>query len=125
MKTFHNISLLLLIYSIQLAYSLSRPIAIQPDPTYQTGVQILFNSNFNSLTTVAFGVPFNTAMPTSSLNASLGIMGTKYYMISNVFGWKMSVGSVSINSLSIDIKVISTASYLFYMKISYLVSCNT
>lgn len=119
------ISILILLQFFSCGYCLSRPIAVQPDPSYQTGVQIIVSANFASTTFVAIGVPFATGMSTSSLNASLAIMGTKYYMNSDQFGWKMSIGSVTASSLSVHLQITSSLSTLFYMKISFLVSSNS
>jgi len=89
MKKLNMLFILLLLQYIQIGFGLSRPLAVQPDSTYQTGVQIIFSTTFISLTDVAFSVPYTTVMSTSSVNASLAIMGIQYQLINNQFGWKM------------------------------------
>ena len=111
MKKELNIIVILIFFQwLQFGYCLSRPIAVQPDLTYQTGVQIIVSTNYNSLTDLAIGVPYATVMSTSSVNASLAIMGTRYYLNNDQFGWKMSIGSVTTTSLSIHLSITSAFS---------------
>lgn len=103
---------------------MSRPIAIQPDLTYQTGVQIIINSNYASTVYQAFTVPYVSVMSTASLNGSLGIMDVKYYMVSNVFGWRMYIASLTSSVLTIHISVLNPSSSLYLLRVCYFISSN-
>ncbi len=76
-----NIQLSLPIIIIMLAPSVltySRPVALQPDSSYQTGLQIILTSTYANTTENVYSIPYTSAMMTTSLNASLGIYGTNF-----------------------------------------------
>jgi hypothetical protein len=102
----------------------SRPIALQPDTTYQTGTQIILSSNFAFTAEQVFNIPYVSVMTTSSLNASLAIYGVDYYMVSGVFGWKLYVASLTSSNLIIHLSVFSATSPLYYLKLCYIISSN-
>ena len=103
MKLKHTslIQYLLFLAILPSAILLSRPVALQPDTTYQTGTQTILSSNFTSTTNQVFAIPYVSIMTTSSLNASLGIYGVKYYMINQAFGWRLFVSSLTSSDLII------------------------
>lgn len=123
-----NLSFLLLsIISLltPIIFTYSRPVALQPDSTYQTGVQVIFSSSYTSTTENAYSIPYTSIMTTTSLNASLGIYGMNFQMINGVFGWKLYVASVTPSSLNIQIAVFSSSSAISYLKLCYIISSNT
>jgi hypothetical protein len=101
---------------------LSYPIALQPDTTYQTGTQIIITSAYTNTSEQVFSIPYVSVMTTSSLNASLGIYGVNYYMISTTFGWKLFVASITSSNINVHLSVASAASSIYYLKLSFLVS---
>lgn len=124
-----NLSLLLpttiILLLIPHVFLYSRPVALQPDTTYQTGVQIVISSSYANTTSNAYSIPYTSVMSTTSLNASLGIYGLNFYMINGAFGWKMYVASVSTSNINIQIAVYSAASSIYYLKVCYIISSNT
>lgn len=126
MKSKFTILATLLILSLfPTASSYSRPIARQPDSTYQTGVQTILSTAFTSTAEVAYSIPYTSVMTTSSLNASLGIYGVSYQMISGSFGWKHYVSSITTSTLSVHAAVFSAASSIYYLKLCYIITSNT
>lgn len=126
MKHFKQTFQLILVSSLLLAiaHSLSKPIALQPDTTYQTGVQTIITTNFTSTAEVVYNIPYTSVMTTSSLNASLGIYGLNYYMINKVFGWKYFVSSLTNVDIIIHLSVYTANSPLYYLKLCYIISSN-
>lgn len=104
--------------------SLSKPTAIVPDPTYQTGVTTLITSNFSNTSPFNFQINYFAAMSTSSVNATLGIMGVKYYMQGNQFGWRMNTLSVNETAIVIQFYVKKNSNPIFYLRICYMISYN-
>jgi hypothetical protein len=102
----------------------SYPTALQPDRTYQTGVSIVFTTTFSSITSKVFFIPYTSILTTPSANATLGIYGINFYMVSQTYGWNMRVSSVSTTALTIQLYVYSASSYMSYLKLCYLVSSN-
>ena len=114
--------ILLIVMFIPSGLALSFPLASQPDSSYQTGVQVIFTSNFTSTTEVIYSIPYTSVMNTSSLNASLAIYGIGYYTVSTAFGWKLYVGSVTASNVMVHLAVFATGSPIRYLRVCYLIS---
>jgi hypothetical protein len=56
--------------------STALPTPYQPDSTYQTGIVVVVTSQLKN--TLTYTISYNWAMSTSSLNASLGIVGIDF-----------------------------------------------
>lgn len=123
-NTLRSYALLCLVFILPFTHCASYPIALQPDTSYQTGVQIIFTTAFSSTTNQFFFIPYTSIMTTPSVNATLGIYGINFYMTSQTFGWNMRVSSVSTTTLTIQLYVYSSPNYLNYLKLCYLVSSN-
>lgn len=73
------------------------PTPIQPDPTYQTGLVTVISSELKNF--LLYTVNYNWAMSTSSLNASLGIVGMNLRTASTKYGFRMKVISLNQSAL--------------------------
>jgi len=125
-KTFTFIQIICLIATIiPAAYTASKPFAIQPDPTYLTGTKTLFTTNMGSTSNVIYSVTYPWILSTSSLNATLSIMGVNFYLKGNQFGWRMSIISLTTSSMAFQVSVNNNNNPLFYLRIGYLVSWNS
>lgn len=109
----------------QATYNWSMPIGIVPDPTYTTGTFRLVNSNWGSTSASNFLVSFQTTMSTSSLNASLGVMGINYYIKGSAWGWRMTIPSVTASSMNVLLSVKDSNNPIYYLRICYFVTSNT
>jgi hypothetical protein len=117
-------ALLPLAFLLQNTEALSLPTAMA-DPTYTTGTSVLVSANWSNTSPTSFTASFQTTMSTSSLNATLGIMGVSYYLKGSSWGWQMSVVSVLQTSLSILLNVVDSSNPIYYLKICFFVTYNT
>ena len=96
------------------------PLGIQPDPTYQTGLQTIISANTGS--GGIYTISYNWPMATNSLNASLGIAGTTFATKDNRHGWQQFVTSLSSTALIVQVNVYNNNDGISYLKVCYLVS---
>jgi hypothetical protein len=109
---------ILLLHPALCAFSL--PIAIQPDPTYQTGIVTVLSSSLGWSNT--YTLTFGSMMATSSLNASIGIYGIDYNQRNRKHGFRTSITSVNSTSLRLYVQVNNNNEPLNMLTVSYLVS---
>jgi hypothetical protein len=109
---------------IPCGWTLSKP-TVTPDPSYTTGTTQLVNANWGSTSPTNFLVNYQTTMSTTSLNASLGIMGINYYIKAGQWGWRLSIVSVAQSSLNLFLNVKSNNNPIYYLRICYFVTSNT
>jgi hypothetical protein len=95
-------------------------LGIQPDPTYQTGVQTIITSSMGG--SGVYTISYNWAMSTNSLNASLGIVGTSFVTKDTKHGWQQFVISLSDSALMVRVDVYNSNDAIKYLKVCYLVS---
>jgi hypothetical protein len=128
MKQLCTKSLLIVIVIVclfpQATHNWSMPIGITPDPTYTTGTFRMVNSNWGSTSPSNFLVNFQTTMSTSSLNASLGVMGINYYIKGKDWGWRMTIPSVSTSSMNVLLNVKNGNNPIYFLRICYFVTSN-
>lgn len=103
---------------------LSWPVALQPDVTYQTGIITVVSTNFSSTSVQAFNLSYANNMLTSSLDAAIGIYGIDFYMNKQVFGWSLSISTLSATNFMLHAYVSSALSRISSLKICYIVSNN-
>ncbi len=104
------------------SFSNALPNPIQPDPTYQTGIISILSSQLKS--SLTYTVSYNWAMSTSSLNASLGVVGIDLQTQYPRHGFRMMIMSLNKSALIMYVAVKYDKSPLNILKISYLVSYN-
>jgi hypothetical protein len=122
--TINTTYFIIILALLHAAVSLSYPIALQPDTTYQTGTQVIVSSSFTSTSETVFSIPYINVMTTASLNATLGIYGINYYTVGTVFGWKLFVASLTSSSVIVHLAVFAAASPIYYLKLCYLISAK-
>ena len=96
------------------------PTPIQPDPTYQTGQSTIINTGLTASST--YTINYNWAMATTSLNATLGVVGMSFNFNDSSHGWQQSLISLNKSALIMQVTVVNKYDPINYMKISYLVS---
>jgi hypothetical protein len=116
---------LLVCFFPRATYNYSMPIGITPDPTYTTGTFRLVNANWGNTSPSNFLVNYQTTMSTSSLNASLGVMGINYYIKGSTWGWRMTVASLTASSMNVLLNVKDNNNPIYYLRICYFVTYNT
>lgn len=104
--------------------SLSKPTAVL-DPSYTTGTTVLVTSNWGNTSPSNFLVNYQTTMSTSSLNATLGIMGVNYYIKGTQWGWRMSIASITASSLNVLLNVKNYNNPIYYLRICYFVTYSS
>lgn len=73
------------------------PTAIQPDSTYQTGIVTVLSSALGG--SLTYTLNYNWGMSTSSLNASLGVVGMNLRTANSRHGFRMRVISLNQSAL--------------------------
>jgi hypothetical protein len=73
------------------------PTAMQPDSTYQTGIVTVISSTLGS--SLTYTLNYNWGMSTSSLNASLGVVGMNLRTANAMHGFRMRVISLNQSAL--------------------------
>jgi hypothetical protein len=125
MKSLHYLILACLFSSlISLGEAYSKPTAVL-DPSYTTGTSVLVTSNWGNTSPTNFLVNYQTTMSTSSLNATLGVMGVNYYIKGTQWGWRLSIASLTQSSLNVLVNVKNYNNPIYYLKICYFVTDNT
>jgi hypothetical protein len=71
--------------------------AMQPDSTYQTGIVTVISSTLGS--SLTYTLNYNWGMSTSSLNASLGVVGMNLRTANAMHGFRMRVISLNQSAL--------------------------
>jgi hypothetical protein len=95
------LSLLFLI--VPFSTSLSSMIIVSPNNQFQTGIVCAICSPSDALGTssTVYSFPYVYVMSTPSLNASIGILSSKFQASGNQFGWRLKVGTISATQMSI------------------------
>lgn len=121
-----SINLLAVLLLAALAASLSPLTVLTTAPTYTSGIATLISSPSNKVNSAGntLSITFGTPAPSSSLNASVGVITNYFDLRGPPFGWKLVVASVSSTGMMVTFTTNSITNYIRLLSVCYMVNWN-